>query len=164
MVLRSGVLPRFNPHLFTQSATCKIRLQNVFLYWLIKIKIKSFFFSLVFVCFVSSKYTSAKSVTFRFIFIFRDGAARIVYYFPSFPHKCNFQLISVRSLNWFDFLPFSSCFRCCVVTCDLKPLNFSLNLIENINNTHQNMHTAHPFAHALQRCSFTLAQKLLLFR
>lgn len=30
--VRSGVLPRFNPHLFTQSATCKIRLQNVFLY------------------------------------------------------------------------------------------------------------------------------------
>lgn len=36
----SGILPRFHPHLFTQSATCKIRLQNVFLYWLIKTKIK----------------------------------------------------------------------------------------------------------------------------
>lgn len=31
-----------HPHLFTQSATCKIRLQNAFLYWLIKIKCSPF--------------------------------------------------------------------------------------------------------------------------
>lgn len=53
----SAILPRFNPHLFTQSATCKIRLQNVFLYWLIKIKIKRF---VVFV-FVEPASTQARS-------------------------------------------------------------------------------------------------------
>lgn len=69
--------PRFHPHLFTQSATCKIRLQNVFLYWLIKMKIK-----FVCVCFHLTRGKNIQAQASKTAFC--EIASAIFFFLPFF--------------------------------------------------------------------------------